>query len=98
MLPLVIFLGAGLGGVARYENDTYYGHENPWIICTLWLAEAHLLLGRPNRTRDLIEWSARTASPTHLLAEQLDALLRQRRRGLGAGLPALQDDLAPKAA
>lgn len=61
------------GGVARYENDSYYGHENPWIICTLWLAEAHLLLGRPERTREMLEWTARTASPTHLLAEQIDA-------------------------
>jgi GH15 family glucan-1,4-alpha-glucosidase len=60
------------GGVMRYENDSYYGYENPWIICTLWLAEAHLLLGRPQRTRELLEWVARTASPTHLLAEQLD--------------------------
>ena len=61
------------GGIARYENDHYYGHENPWIICTLWLAEAHLILGRPERTRELIEWTARTASPTHMLPEQLDA-------------------------
>lgn len=60
------------GGVARYEGDTYYGPENPWIICTLWLAEAHLMLGRPERTRELIEWVAQTASPTLLLAEQLD--------------------------
>jgi oligosaccharide amylase len=61
------------GGMARYENDQYYGHENPWIICTLWLAEAHLLLGRSERTRELLEWVAQTASPTGLLAEQLDA-------------------------
>jgi GH15 family glucan-1,4-alpha-glucosidase len=60
------------GGVARYENDNYYGHENPWIICTLWLADAHLLLGRPERTREMLEWAAKTASPTGLLAEQLD--------------------------
>jgi len=61
------------GGVARYEGDTYYGPENPWIICTLWLAEAHLMLGRPERTRELLEWAAKTAGPTLLLPEQLDA-------------------------
>ena len=61
-----------VGGVARYEGDTYYGPENPWIICTLWLAEAHLLLGRPERTRELLEWTARQASSTGLLPEQLD--------------------------
>ncbi|HVL49452.1 MAG TPA: glycoside hydrolase family 15 protein [Candidatus Thermoplasmatota archaeon] len=61
------------GGLCRYENDHYYGHENPWLICTLWLAEAHLMLGRPERCRELIEWTARTASSTYLLPEQLDA-------------------------
>lgn len=60
------------GGVARYEGDTYYGHENPWLICTLWLAEAHLILGRPERTRELLEWTAATAGATGLLPEQLD--------------------------
>jgi oligosaccharide amylase len=62
-----------VGGVARYEGDSYYGPENPWIICTLWLAEAHLAMGRPQRTHELLEWAAQTASPTGLLAEQLDA-------------------------
>jgi GH15 family glucan-1,4-alpha-glucosidase len=50
---------AGRGGVARYEGDQYYGPENPWIITTLWLAEAKLHLG-----------ARRT--PTGLLAEQVD--------------------------
>jgi len=62
-----------VGGLARYEGDQYYGRENPWIISTLWLAEAHLILGRPDRCRELIEWSAKTASPTLLLPEQVDA-------------------------
>ena len=61
------------GGVARYEGDSYYGHENPWIICTLWLAEAHMILGRPEKTRELLEWAAKTATPTALLPEQIDA-------------------------
>lgn len=61
------------GGVARYEGDTYWGKENPWLICTLWLAEAHLLLGDPDRCRELIEWVAATGSPTDLLPEQVDA-------------------------
>ncbi len=61
------------GGLARYEDDTYWGKENPWLICTLWLAEAHLLLGNPERCRELVEWVARTAGETDLLPEQLDA-------------------------
>ena len=62
----------GQGGLARYEGDEYYGHENPWIVCTLWLAEARLRLGDRNRCRELIEWAASHATPTHLLPEQID--------------------------
>ncbi|MHB8586574.1 MAG: glycoside hydrolase family 15 protein [Thermoplasmatota archaeon] len=63
-----------VGGLARYENDQYYGTENPWIICTLWLAEAHLMMGHSERTKELIEWTASKASSTGLLPEQLDAV------------------------
>jgi GH15 family glucan-1,4-alpha-glucosidase len=66
-----------VGGVARYEGDTYYGKQNPWILCTLWLAEAHLVMGNAGRCRELIEWAAKTAGPTYLLAEQLDSTTGQ---------------------
>jgi GH15 family glucan-1,4-alpha-glucosidase len=62
-----------VGGLARYEGDEYYGRENPWIICTLWLAEARLRLGDAPRCRELIEWVAARATPTLLLPEQVDA-------------------------
>jgi len=62
-----------VGGVARFENDGYYGHENPWIICTLWLAEMRLILGDTDRCRELIEWVAGHATSTYLLPEQLDS-------------------------
>ena len=61
-----------LGGLARYEGDEYYGHENPWLVCTLWLAEARLRLGERDRCRELIEWVAAHATPTRLLPEQID--------------------------
>lgn len=63
----------GPGGIARYEHDQYYGRENPWVICTLWLAQCHLALGNADKARSLIEWSAAQASPGHLLPEQVDA-------------------------
>jgi GH15 family glucan-1,4-alpha-glucosidase len=62
------------GGLARYEGDVYYGAENPWITCTLWLAEARLRLGDRDRCRVLIEWAAERATPTQMLPEQVDAL------------------------
>ncbi len=61
-----------VGGLARYEGDQYYGHENPWIVSTLWLAEARLRLGDRNRCRELIEWAAAHATRTRLLPEQID--------------------------
>ncbi|HYA70522.1 MAG TPA: glycoside hydrolase family 15 protein [Thermoplasmata archaeon] len=61
-----------VGGLARYEGDKYYGHENPWIVCTLWLAEARLRLGDRDRCRELLEWVATHATPTRLLPEQID--------------------------
>jgi len=62
----------GIGGLARYEGDKYYGQENPWIVCTLWLAEARLRLGDRARCRELIEWVGAHATPTQLLPEQID--------------------------
>lgn len=62
-----------VGGLARYEGDAYYGRENPWVICTLWLAESRLLLGERERCRELIEWVAAHALPTGLLPEQVDS-------------------------
>ncbi len=62
-----------VGGLARYENDSYYGHENPWVICTLWLAESRLRLGDKDRCRQLIEWVASHATSTYLLSEQVDS-------------------------
>ncbi len=62
----------GVGGLARYEGDTYYGTENPWIVCTLWLAEARLRLGERERCRELIEWATAHATPTQMLPEQVD--------------------------
>ena len=61
-----------IGGLARYEDDEYYGRENPWIVSTLWLAEARLALGDRNRCRELIEWVAAHSTPTRLLPEQVD--------------------------
>jgi alpha,alpha-trehalase len=62
-----------VGGVARYENDEYYGHENPWIVCTLWLAAAHLKLGDRTRARELVDWVTQHAPASGLLPEQIDA-------------------------
>lgn len=62
-----------VGGLARYEGDAYYGSENPWVVCTLWLAAAHLALGNRPRSRELIDWVVAHSTPTGLLPEQVDS-------------------------
>lgn len=64
------------GGIARYEGDTYCGYMNPWIICTLWLAEALLKKGEVDRAISYLSWTANCQlnSPkveTGLLPEQI---------------------------
>ena len=73
-----------IGGLARYENDAYFQVErrdtkqvpgNPWFISTLWLARYHLLRARSadelSRGLELIEWAAKRALPSGVMAEQL---------------------------
>jgi glucoamylase len=73
-----------VGGLARYENDTYQQVEtrdtgrvpgNPWFVATLWLARYHVLRARSpddlKRGLELIGWAARHALPSGVMAEQL---------------------------
>lgn len=62
-----------VGGMARYQDDLYYGHQNPWIICTLWLADANLRLGQREKALEIAEWCAEMATPTYMLPEQVKA-------------------------
>jgi len=71
------------GGVARYENDYYYqiSHDvekvpgNPWMICTLWLAQWYLAraktVGDLNRPRELLEWAVKHSLESGCMAEQI---------------------------
>lgn len=79
-----LWVQTDVGGLARYENDYYHQVEksdvkkvpgNPWFICTLWLARYYLLRAKTSgdltRGRELLEWAARHASPSGVMAEQL---------------------------
>jgi GH15 family glucan-1,4-alpha-glucosidase len=79
-----LWLRAGVGGVARYQRDYYHCVElseevpgNPWVICTLWLADWRVRIARSVAELDetvlpLLEWVERHASAAGLLAEQVD--------------------------
>jgi GH15 family glucan-1,4-alpha-glucosidase len=70
---------SSVDGVARYEHDYYFrkvDHHagNPWIICTMWLAQAQI---RQAKTAEELEacrfwfdWARRRANSTFVLSEQ----------------------------
>ncbi|OXM16778.1 glycoside hydrolase family 15 [Paenibacillus herberti] len=73
-----------VGGIARYTNDYYFQQSgeidkvpgNPWIICTLWVANYEIDSARtladleaPRRT---LEWVVSQALESGLLPEQLN--------------------------
>jgi GH15 family glucan-1,4-alpha-glucosidase len=65
------------GGVIRYEHDNYFLKDqkypgNPWIICTLWLARYYIYTNQSQKARGLIDWAISTATPSGVLAEQVD--------------------------
>ncbi len=66
-----------IGGVIRYEHDNYFlkKHQykgNPWIVCTLWLAQYYKAVGRVEDATKLLEWAADRGFPSGALSEQFD--------------------------
>jgi GH15 family glucan-1,4-alpha-glucosidase len=78
-----------IGGIARYERDPFLrttddferAPGNPWIPCTLWLAQYRIRAARSaadlRGALDILEWAARQARPSGLLPEQLHPLGRE---------------------
>jgi glucoamylase len=64
-------LTSPVGGILRYEGDTYRG-GNPWIICTLWLAWQQALDGAELEALDLYRWALDHRTSLDLLPEQVD--------------------------
>ena len=72
-----------VGGVARYANDSYQrpagegdgSPGNPWIICTLWLAEHAIAratsVAQLQSALDLLRWARSKARPSLVLPEQI---------------------------
>lgn len=72
-----------IGGIARFENDSYHradGHlqnlpGNPWIICTLWLAQYHIAIAKGQdelkSAMELIQWATQRAFKSGVLPEQV---------------------------
>jgi len=72
------------GGIARYEGDPYHRISgetervpgNPWILCTLWLAEHRIAtaatVAELQQALDLVRWARSKATPSLILPEQID--------------------------
>lgn len=80
-----LWVKEGVGGMARYHGDAYFRPVpdgkfpgNPWIICTLWLAQYYIGAARslPELAKplELLKWAARRAGKAGILPEQVHAL------------------------
>jgi GH15 family glucan-1,4-alpha-glucosidase len=70
-----LWVQSRIGGLARYSGDYYFRQSdaypgNPWVICTLWLAQAHILAGNTQQAKSLLSWCDQRAERTGVLAEQ----------------------------
>lgn len=73
-----------VGGLARYERDPYHRISeetdrvpgNPWLICTLWLAEYAIAratsVAELQEALDLVRWARSKAPQSLVLPEQID--------------------------
>ncbi|WP_376797384.1 glycoside hydrolase family 15 protein [Thermogemmatispora sp.] len=63
-------LRSPVGGIVRYQGDTYRG-GNPWVLCTLWLAWYKALAGDLADAEQLYRWAIEHRTALDLLPEQV---------------------------
>lgn len=66
-----------IGGVIRYPGDDYFLAKqqyagNPWIVCSLWLAQYYQTAGRTAEAQTLLDWSRARAQDSGAMSEQFD--------------------------
>ncbi len=66
-----VLTSSGVGGIKRYENDTYIG-GNPWILTTLWVALYHAKTGNYSKAKEYLYWAANGKTELGLLPEQIN--------------------------
>jgi len=79
-----LWVHTDVGGIARYENDAHHRISgeadrvpgNPWILCTLWLAEHAIAragtVAELQSALDLVRWTRSKAASSFVLPEQID--------------------------
>ena len=73
------------GGYVRFENDSYLGGNNPWVISTLWMALYNIEIKNIEEARKQIEFVSKTATNNGFLAEQVDNETMQAKWVIGLG-------------
>jgi GH15 family glucan-1,4-alpha-glucosidase len=66
-----------IGGVVRYENDSYFRDKtqylgNPWVVCSLWLAQYYIGIKDKESAKVFIDWSLSRKMPSGVMSEQFD--------------------------
>ena len=81
-----LWIHNGIGGIARYTGDHYHRRSlddsdvpgNPWLICTLWLAQWKIKQARDGKdladAKKLLDWALDRATPSGALPEQVHPL------------------------
>ncbi len=65
------------GGTPRYEHDTYFVSDppymgNPWFVTTLWLAQYYVRIHQPDKAMNYMNWALKHALPSGILSEQVN--------------------------
>jgi GH15 family glucan-1,4-alpha-glucosidase len=66
-----------IGGVIRYPGDDYFLERlqykgNPWVVCTLWMAQYMNAAGQKDEALGLLSWAKDRSLPGGALSEQFD--------------------------
>jgi len=66
-----------IGGVIRYQNDNYFRSKtkypgNPWVVCSLWLAQYLIGIKDKDSAKVLIDWSLDRQTLSGIVSEQFD--------------------------
>lgn len=66
-----------IGGVIRFPGDDYFLEKreyvgNPWIVCTLWLAQCYQGMERTEEAQALLDWAQGRTYPSGIMSEQFD--------------------------
>lgn len=72
-----LYNSSPIGGVIRYGVDGYFLAKkqykgNPWVVCTLWLAQYYIAAQQIDKARALLDWALQRRATSGALSEQFD--------------------------